>query len=42
VIATHELSFVKQVSRLLALRDGGLIYDGSPADTDVHNLVLPG
>jgi len=42
VIATHELSFVKQVSRLLALRDGGLIYDGSPADTDVHDLVLPG
>jgi len=42
VIATHELSFVKQVSRLLALRDGGLIYDGSPAETDVHNLVLPG
>jgi ABC-type multidrug transport system ATPase subunit len=41
VVATHELSFVKQVSRLLALRDGGLIYDGSPADTDVHNLVLP-
>ena len=42
VVATHELSFVKQVSRLLALRDGELIYDGSPSDTDVHNLVLPG
>jgi ABC-2 type transport system ATP-binding protein len=41
VVATHELSFVKQVGRLLALRDGELIYDGSPADTDVHNLVLP-
>ena len=41
VVATHELSFVKQVSRLLALRDGELIYDGSPSDTDVHNLVLP-
>jgi ABC-type multidrug transport system ATPase subunit len=41
VIATHELSFVKQVGRLLALRDGELIYDGAPADTDVHSLVLP-
>jgi len=41
VVATHELAFVKQVSRLLALRDGELIYDGSPSDTDVHNLVLP-
>ena len=41
VIATHELSFVKQVNRLLALRDGGLVYDGAPADTDVHGLVLP-
>ncbi|MEO7371742.1 MAG: ABC transporter ATP-binding protein [Ilumatobacteraceae bacterium] len=41
VIATHELSFVKQVGRLLALRDGELLYDGSPDDTDVHALVLP-
>jgi ABC-type multidrug transport system ATPase subunit len=41
VIATHELAFVKQVGRLLALRDGGLVYDGAPSDTDVHALVLP-
>jgi ABC-2 type transport system ATP-binding protein len=41
LIATHELSFVKQVGRLLALRDGELVYDGAPADTDVHSLVLP-
>jgi len=41
VIATHELTFVKQVGRLLALRDGALVYDGAPADTDVHALVLP-
>lgn len=41
VIATHELTFVKQVGRLLALRDGALVYDGAPADTDVHTLVLP-
>ncbi|MGZ4673417.1 MAG: ABC transporter ATP-binding protein [Ilumatobacteraceae bacterium] len=41
LIATHELTFVKQVGRLLALRDGALVYDGAPADTDVHGLVLP-
>lgn len=41
VIATHDLTFVKQVGRLLALRDGELVYDGAPADTDVHALVLP-
>jgi ABC-type multidrug transport system ATPase subunit len=41
LIATHELTFVTQVERLLALRDGELVYDGAPADTDVHALVLP-
>ena len=41
MIATHELTFVQQVGRLLALRDGELVYDGAPADTDVHTLVLP-
>ena len=41
LIATHELSFVTRVNRLLALRDGKLVYDGAPADTDVHALVLP-
>lgn len=41
VIATHDLTFVKKVGRLLALRDGELVYDGAPADTDVHALVLP-
>jgi ABC-type multidrug transport system ATPase subunit len=41
LIATHELTFVKQVGRLLALRDGEMIYDGAPSDTDVHSLVLP-
>lgn len=42
LIATHELSFVAKVARLLALRDGALLYDGAPADVDVHGLVLPG
>jgi ABC-type multidrug transport system ATPase subunit len=41
LVATHELEFVTRVSRLLALRDGVLTYDGTPADTDVHALVLP-
>ena len=30
-----------QVSRLLALRDGAMVYDGPPTDADVHTLVLP-
>ncbi|MEQ1700403.1 MAG: ABC transporter ATP-binding protein [Ilumatobacteraceae bacterium] len=41
LVATHELAFVHRVQRLLALRDGELVYDGPPADTDVHTLVLP-
>lgn len=41
LVATHELSFVERVGRLLALRDGELVYDSAPADTDVHALVLP-
>jgi len=41
VVATHELAFVHRVQRLLALRDGALVYDGPPTDTDVHALVLP-
>lgn len=41
LVATHELAFVHRVERLLALRDGVLVYDGAPADTDVHTLVLP-
>ena len=41
VVATHELAFVNRVQRLLALRDGALVYDGAPGDADVHALVLP-
>ena len=41
IVATHELAFVSRVQRLLALRDGELVYDGAPADVDVHALVLP-
>ena len=42
VVATHELAFVDRVQRLLALRDGELVYDGAPGDTDVHQLVRAG
>ena len=41
LVATHELAFVERVGRLLALRDGALVYDGPPAEVDVHSLVLP-
>ena len=41
LVATHELAFVQRVSRLIALRDGAVVYDGAPADADVHVLVLP-
>ena len=42
VVATHELSFVHSVDRVVALAEGELRYDGSPADTDVHALVRHG
>ena len=39
VVATHELSFVNRVQRIVALRDGQLIHDGPLGDTDVDALV---
>lgn len=42
IVATHELAFVDRVQRLLALRDGKLVYDGPPGATDVHQLVRAG
>ena len=41
VVATHELSYVDRVSRLIALRDGELVHDGSPSDAVVADLVAP-
>lgn len=38
VVATHELQSVGAGERLIALRDGGVVYDGSPADADVEAL----
>jgi ABC-2 type transport system ATP-binding protein len=42
IVATHELSFVQRVGRLIALRDGELTFDGAPSEADVEALVLPG
>lgn len=39
VVATHELSSVSASDRLIALRDGQLVYDGDPADADVTELT---
>ena len=42
IVATHELGYVDKVSRLIALRDGELVHDGSPRDANVADLVIPG
>lgn len=39
VVATHELSFVHTVSRVVALRDGAMVYDGATVGIDVDRLV---
>ncbi|HEY4331293.1 MAG TPA: ABC transporter ATP-binding protein [Ilumatobacteraceae bacterium] len=41
VVATHELGYVDRVSRLIALRDGEIVHDGSPHDANVADLVAP-
>ena len=38
VVATHELSSVQAGERLIALSDGGVIFDGDPADADPDSL----
>ncbi len=42
LVATHELTFLDQVDRLIALRDGAVVYDGKPTAADVQALVKPG
>jgi ABC-type multidrug transport system ATPase subunit len=39
VVATHELSFVHTVARIIALRDGKLVHDGPTAQVNVDALV---
>jgi ABC-2 type transport system ATP-binding protein len=39
MVATHELSTVTESDRLLALRDGELVYDGPPGGADLDALV---
>jgi len=39
IVATHELGFVHTVSRIVALRDGHLVYDGAAEGIDVDRLV---
>ncbi len=41
LVATHELEYLRQVDRVIALRDGELVHDGPIGDTDVHALVSP-
>ncbi len=39
VVATHELESVTSSERLIALRDGEVIFDGDPADADPESLA---
>ena len=39
VVATHELSSVREGQRLIALSGGEVIYDGSPDEADVNALT---
>ncbi|MEN9822455.1 MAG: hypothetical protein RLZ04_881 [Actinomycetota bacterium] len=39
VVATHEPSFLDRVSRVIALRNGELVHDGSPTDASVRSWL---
>jgi ABC-2 type transport system ATP-binding protein len=39
VVATHELSFVDRVDRVIALRNGEVIHDGDASGIDINDLV---
>jgi len=39
VVATHELSYAAGSKRVIALREGEVVYDGDPAETNLHALI---
>ena len=39
VIATHELATIAESERLVALRDGALVFDGTPGDADLDDAL---
>jgi len=39
VIATHELATVAESERIVALRDGAVVFDGGPGEADLDELV---
>ena len=39
VVATHELATVVESERIVALRDGAVIFDGRPGEVDINELV---
>ena len=39
VIATHELATVAESQRIVALRDGAVVFDGQPGEADLDELV---
>ncbi len=39
VIATHELATVAESERIVALRDGAVVFDGRPGEADIDELV---
>ena len=39
LVATHELTTVNTSERVIALRDGAIVFDGVPTDADVEALV---
>jgi ABC-type multidrug transport system ATPase subunit len=39
VIATHELATVLESERIVALRDGAVVFDGRPGEADLDELV---
>jgi len=39
LVATHELSSIRESDRLVALADGEVLYDGVPGDADIDALT---